>query len=53
VCVTIPCFSHESIFPVDLMRRSCCRFHTSAVTHISVAISWSIETIFSLMISGQ
>jgi len=53
VCLTIPCDSNESIFPIDLMRRSCCRFHMSAVTQISVAISRSTGTIFSLTISSQ
>jgi len=47
VCVTIPCGSHQSIFAINLTRRSCCRFHTSAVTKISVVISMSAPTLFS------
>jgi len=31
-------FNHQSIFVVNMMRRSWCRFHTSAVTQISVII---------------
>ena len=52
VCVTNPCGSHQSIFAIDLMRRSCCPFHTSAVNQISVGISRSASTMFSLTISG-
>jgi hypothetical protein len=44
--------NHESIFAIDLMPRSCCRFHTSDVTQISVVISSSASTMFSLTISG-
>jgi len=51
---TIPCVSHDSIFAIDLMRRSwihwCCRFHTSIVTQFSVMISRSTGTLFSMMI---
>jgi len=57
VCLTIPCVKHESIFAIGFMRRSwilwSCRLHTSAVTHTWVAISRSIVTLFSLMISGR
>ena len=56
VCLTIPCVKHESIFAIGFMCRSwilwSCRLHTSAVTHTWVAISRSIVTLFSLMISG-
>jgi hypothetical protein len=52
--LTIPCVSHESIFAINLMRRSSihlrCRFHTFAVTQFSVMISMSTETQFSLTI---
>jgi len=57
VCLTIPCVKHESIFAIGFTRRSCilwrCRLHTSAATHITVAISGSTVTLFSLTISGQ
>jgi hypothetical protein len=43
--LTIPCVSHDSIFAIDLIRRSGihsrCRFHTSAVTQFLVKISRS------------
>jgi len=52
VCLTIPCISHKSIFGIDLMHKSCCRFHTSAVTQILVVISRSVATMFLLTISG-
>jgi hypothetical protein len=46
-----------SIFAIGFTRRSCilwrCRLHTSAATHITVAISGSTVTLFSLTISGQ
>jgi len=42
--------NHQYIFAIDMMRRSCCRFHTSAVTKISVVISRSAATMFSLTI---
>ena len=51
LCFTIPCVSHGSIFAIDLMPRSCCRFHTSAVTKISVVISRPTAIVFSLTIS--
>ena len=55
--LTISCVSHDSIFAIDLMRRSWihfhCRFHTSAVTQFSVNISRSIVTLFSLMMYGS
>jgi hypothetical protein len=51
---TIPCVSHDSIFAIDLMRRSWilwrCRFHMAAVTQYSLTISCSTETLFSLTI---
>jgi hypothetical protein len=57
VCLTIPCLKHESIFAIGFMRRSWirwrCRLHKSALTHISVAISRSTLTLFSLTISGR
>jgi hypothetical protein len=49
--LTIPCFSHESIFAVDLMPLSWihwrCRLHTSAVTQYSLMISRSTVTVFA------
>jgi len=46
-----------SIFAIGFTRRSCilwcCRLHTSAATHITVAISGSTVTLFSQTISGQ
>jgi len=33
--------NHQSNYAIDLLRRSCCRFHTSAVTQISFVISRS------------
>jgi len=51
VCFTFPCVSHESIFAIDLLRRSCCWFHTWAVTQISVVISRPTTIVFSLTIS--
>jgi hypothetical protein len=49
--LTIPCVNHDSIFAIDLMRRSWihwrCRFHTSAVTQYSLAISRSTVTVFA------
>jgi len=57
VFLTIPSVSHDSIFAIDLMRRSwihwCCRFHTSAVTQYSLMISRSTMTLFSLTIYGS
>jgi hypothetical protein len=57
VCLTIPCIKHESIFAIGFMCRSWirgrCRLHKSAVTHISVVISRSTVTLFSLTISGR
>jgi len=50
VCLTIPCVNQESIFAIGFTRRSWilwrCRHHTSAATHISVAISGSTVTLF-------
>jgi hypothetical protein len=55
--LTIPCVSHDSIFAIDLMRRSWihfrCRFHTLVVTQFSVKISRSRVTLFSLTIYGS
>jgi hypothetical protein len=57
VCLTIPCIKHESTFAIGFMRRSWirwrCRLHKSAATHISLAISRSTLTLFSLTISGR
>jgi hypothetical protein len=57
LCLTIPCVKHESIFAIGFWRRLWilwrCRLHTSAATHISVAISGSKMTMFSLTISCQ
>jgi hypothetical protein len=43
--LTIPCVDHDSIFAIDLMRRSWilsrCRFHAVAVTQYSLTISRS------------
>jgi hypothetical protein len=44
--------NHQSNYVIDLLRRSCCRFHTSAVTQILVVISRSTTTMFSLQIYG-
>jgi len=44
--------NHQSIFAIDLMRRSCCQFHMSAITQISVLIWRSASTMFLVMISG-
>jgi hypothetical protein len=55
--LTIPCFNYYSIFAIDFKRQPriifCCRFHTSAVTQISMAIARSTVSQFSLMISGS
>jgi len=55
--LTIPCVSHDSIFAIDLIRRSWihwhCRFHTSPVTQYSLMISRFTETLFSLTIYGS
>jgi len=55
--LTIPFVKHESIFAIGFTRQSWIlwryRLHTSAVTHITVAISGSTLTLFSLTISGQ
>jgi hypothetical protein len=55
--LTIPCVSHDSIFPMDLMRRSwihwCCRFHAVAVTQYSLTISRSTVTLFWPAIYGS
>jgi len=57
VCLTIPCFKHESIFAIGFSCRSWilwrCRLHTSTASHITVAISGSKVTLFLLMISGH
>jgi predicted membrane protein len=57
VCLTIPCVKHEYIFAIGFSPRSWilwrCRPHTSAATHIIVAISRSPLTLFSLTISSQ
>jgi len=49
--LTIPCFSHESIFAVDLMPLSWihwrCRLHKSVVTQYSFMISRSTVTVFA------
>ena len=55
--LTIPCVSHDSIFAINLMRRSWshwrCRFHTPAVTQYSLTISSFTRSLFSLMIYGS
>ena len=43
--------SHQFIFAIDFIRKSCWWFQTLAVTQISVVISRSTVTMFSLMIS--
>jgi hypothetical protein len=47
--LTIPCVGHDSIFSIDLMRRSWvhwrCRFHAIAVTQYSLTISRSTVTL--------
>jgi len=52
--LTIPCVSHRSIFPIDLIRQSWthwrCQLYTSAVTQYSLMISRSIVTLFSATI---
>jgi hypothetical protein len=52
--LTIPCVGHDSIFAIDLMRRSWihgrCRFNTSAGTQYSLTVSRSIGTLFSVTI---
>jgi hypothetical protein len=46
----IPCVGHDSIFAINLMRRSWingrCRFHMSAGTQYSLTVSRSIVTVF-------
>ena len=48
--LTIPCVGHDSIFAIDLMRRSWihwrCRFHAVGVTQYSLTISRSTVTLF-------
>ena len=55
--LTIPCISIDSIFAIDLMRRSwihwSCRLHTSAVTQYSLTISRSIVTLFTPAFYGS
>jgi hypothetical protein len=55
--LTIPCVSHDSIFPIDLMCRSWihwrCRFHAVAVTQYSLKISRSTVTLFWPAIYGS
>jgi hypothetical protein len=55
--LTIPLIGHDSIFAIDLMRRSWiharCRFHTVAVTQYSLTISRSIVTLFWPPIYGS
>jgi len=50
LCLTIPCVKHEYIFAIGFSPRSWilwrCRPHTSAATHITVAISRSTLTLF-------
>jgi len=52
----IPWVCHDSIFAIDLMRRSWiywrCRFQTSAVTQYSLMFSRSIVTLFLQAIYG-
>ena len=53
--ISVRCRFHQSAatqFAIDLLRRSCYRIHTSAVTQISVVISRSAASMFSLTISG-
>jgi len=56
VFFTISCVSHDSIFAIDLMRRSWihwhCRLHTSVVTEYSFTISRSTLTLFVPLICG-
>jgi len=53
----IPFVSHDSIFAIDLIRRSGihwrCRFQTAVVTQYSLMISGSTGTLFSLKIYGS
>jgi len=55
--LTIPFISHESIFAIDLMRRSWiywrCWLHKMTVTQYSLTFSRSIVTLFSLEIYGS
>ena len=55
--LTLPCVSHDSIFAIDLMRRSWiqwrCGFHLSVVTQFLGMISWSSKSQLSLMIYGS
>jgi hypothetical protein len=54
--LTIPCVGHDSIFSIDLMRRSWihwrCRFHAVPVTQYSLTISRSAITLFLPVIYG-
>jgi len=54
--LTIPCVDHDSIFSIDLMRRSWihwrCRFHAVPVTQYSLTISRSTSTLFLPAIYG-
>jgi hypothetical protein len=54
--LSIPCVGHDSIFSIDLMRRSWihwhCRFHAVAVTQYSLTISRSTVTLFWPVIYG-
>jgi hypothetical protein len=55
--LAIPCVGHDSIFSIDLMRRSWiqwrCRFHTAGLTQYSLMISRSTVTLFSAAIYGS
>ena len=55
--LTIPYVSHDSIFSIDLMRRSWihwrCRFHAVAVTYYSLTIWRSTVTLFWHVIYGS
>jgi hypothetical protein len=55
--LSIPCVGHDSIFSIDLMRRSWihwrCRFHAVAITQYSLTISRSTVTLFLPAIYGS
>jgi hypothetical protein len=55
--LAISCVDHDSIFAIDLMRRSWiqwrCPFHTADVTQYSLMISRSTVTLFSAAIYGS
>jgi hypothetical protein len=54
---SIPCVSHDSIFAINLRRRSwiywCCRLDMSAITQYSLTITRSTVSLISLTIYGS